>query len=88
MTIDRAGGSQTVGMVARPIRHMTDLNTFGQLSERVRTWTHHGLSAAGIGERLNEADYCPARSLAFGAQAVQTSSGWLQQKKEMPHVPL
>jgi hypothetical protein len=64
------GGGQTRGTITRPIRHVTNLSTYAEICERVRTWTAAGLPAISIAERLNAAGYRPTRGQAFGTQAV------------------
>lgn len=64
------GGGQTAGSVVRPIRHASDLSTYAEICEQVRSGTREGLPAASIAERLNAAGYRPARGAAFGVQAI------------------
>jgi hypothetical protein len=78
VTIHWVGGSQTTGTIVRPIRHASDLSTYATMCEQVRTWTEERLPAASIAERLNAAGYRPARSGAFGVQAVHALRRRLQ----------
>jgi hypothetical protein len=64
------GGSQTTGAITRPIRHVTQLSTYPELCEQVRSWTLAGLPAIRIAEQLNTAGYRTTRGQAFGVQAV------------------
>jgi len=71
VTIHWVGGGETAGTVVRPIRHASDLSTYSEIGEQVRTWTQERLPAASIAERLNAAGYRPARGGPFGVQAVR-----------------
>jgi hypothetical protein len=64
------GSGQTTGTITRPIRHVTQLSTYAELCEQVRTWTLAGLPAIRIAEQLNAAGYRTTRGQVFGVQAV------------------
>ena len=65
------GGSQTHGVVRRPIQRTDALSTYPEICERVRAGAQEGLPAAAIAERLNAAGYRPPRGERFGVQAVR-----------------
>jgi DNA invertase Pin-like site-specific DNA recombinase len=71
VTIHWIGGGQTTGTVIRPIQHGSDLSTYAEICEQVKTWTQERWPAARIAERLNATGYRPARGGSFGVQAVR-----------------
>lgn len=54
VSIDWAGGGQSVGSLLRPVARLRDLSTYGALCERVAGLTRAGLAAPAIAACLNE----------------------------------
>ena len=71
--IDWVGGDQTQGEVIRPIARFSDLSSYPELCERIRTLTDEGLSALAIAERLNAEGYRPAHAGAHLGLAAVTA---------------
>ena len=71
--IDWVGGDQTQGEVIRPIARFSDLSSYPQLCERIRTLTHEGLSAQAVAERLDAEGYRPPHAGAHLGLAAVTA---------------
>jgi DNA invertase Pin-like site-specific DNA recombinase len=71
VSITWAGGSQTQGVMVRPVAKLTQLSYYPQLCERVTTLAAEGLTAEVIAQHLNEEGYRPPkRALHFGKEGV------------------
>jgi hypothetical protein len=72
VTIVWAGGSQTRGMLIRPVGRINQLSYYPQLCERVRILVADGWSAAAIAAQLHAEGYRPAkRATQFSREGVQ-----------------
>lgn len=71
VTTEWVGGSETTGLIARPITRTADLSTYAAVCARVRALTADGLAAAAVAECLNAEGYRPARGERFGVQTVR-----------------
>lgn len=71
VTIEWVGGSQTSGVVIRPVRKLEYLSYYPQMCERIRALVAAGLSIGGIAEMLNQEGYRPPKqTAALGRQSV------------------
>ncbi len=71
VTIAWVGGTQTDGVLIRPVARLEQLSYYPQLCERVRTLVQEGLGAAAIAQHLNREGYRPPkRREQFGRQGV------------------
>lgn len=69
--IEWVGGGSSEGMLVRPVARLSDLSTYAQLCQQVRTLTEAGWTAKAIAQAVNEAGYHPPRANArFRAQAI------------------
>ena len=65
------GGSQTEGVLIRPVARLEQLSYDPQLCDRLRTLVSEGLGAEAIADRLNAEGYRPPKRRArFGRQGV------------------
>jgi hypothetical protein len=72
VTIQWAGGSQTSGILIRPVARFEQLSYFPQLGDRIRALVADGQSAATIADHLNAEGYRPAkRASRFSREGVQ-----------------
>jgi DNA invertase Pin-like site-specific DNA recombinase len=72
VTITWVGGTQTEGVLIRPVARLEQLSYYPQLCDRVRTLAAAGLGAEAIAEHLNQEGYRPPkRREQFGRQGVQ-----------------
>ncbi|MBO0791928.1 MAG: hypothetical protein J2P36_13415 [Ktedonobacteraceae bacterium] len=62
MLIEWIGGSQTEGIVIRPLRSLSDLSTYQEICRQVKELTEAGWSAVAIAQALTEAGYRPPRA--------------------------
>ncbi len=71
VTVDWVGGSQTAGVLIRPVGRLEQLSYYPQLCERLRTLADEGLRVEAIAEALNAEGYRPPkRHERFGRQGV------------------
>jgi hypothetical protein len=78
VTIAWAGGSQTTGLLLRPVGRLDQLSYYPQLCDCVRALVAAGCSAAGIAAHLNAAGLRPAkRAEQFSRESVQGLIGRL-----------
>ena len=69
--VDWVGGSQTAGVLIRPVGRLEQLSYYPQLCERLRALADEGLGVEAIAEALNAEGYRPPkRHEHFGRQGV------------------
>ncbi len=71
VTVEWVGGTQSTGIVIRPVARLEQLSYYPQLCDRIRELVSAGLGAEVIAERLNAEGYRPPkRRERFGQQGV------------------
>ncbi len=69
--IEWIGGGHAEGVVIRPVGKLSELSTYPQICQQVRTLTEAGWAATAIAQALSDAGYCPPHPNArFRAQMV------------------
>jgi hypothetical protein len=85
--IEWVGGGHTEGVVIRPVSQLSDLSTYPQICQQVRTLTEAGWTATAIAQALNEAGYSPAHAQArFGVQTITRLQRQLRVTSPRPRV--
>jgi hypothetical protein len=85
--IEWIGGSQTEGVVIRPIGTLSELSTYSQICQQVQELTEAGWAAVAIAQALNEAGFRPPRSTTgFRAETIAQLQRQLGVKAPRPRV--
>jgi hypothetical protein len=73
--------------VIRPVGKLSELSTYPQICQQVRTLTEAGWAATAIAQALSDAGYCPAHATArFGAQTIRKLQRQLAVRAPRPRV--